>query len=320
MMDEYVERTARVLDVESRFAVAPDIPRLPRRRERQLEMPALDMDVLDFLSLYGCELQFVVGERNSIMGRVMQPLNRLRYEVRFIHAARECLPEISNDSLADRVQSAAESKLDSLPVAIWNATWGVAEIESLFTLSKGFLPVAGSGAVTAALGEDVKRLNGSIEALYTGDLSTDLGFVGRVHQQWQANHRAGQILNSAALVVARLDDVTRLIGQRLDTRPLCFDGKPNRQAEIVNSMFFAVYIGEVQPWLADLQRARNDLMVPLEKLASLQQEVMPESFLDFHREALHQEGGLWQEVDRITAQHIEAWQDLLEQCGMRPSA
>ena len=170
MMNEYVERTARVLELDARFSSLPDVPRLPRRRERQLEMPTLDIDVLDFLSLYGCELQYVVGERNSIMGRVMQPLNRLRYELRFILAARECLPQIDNNSLANSVRLAAESKVDSLPVAIWNASWGGEEIEPLLTLSKGLLPVDASGAVTAALGEDVKRLTMGIQDLYAGDL------------------------------------------------------------------------------------------------------------------------------------------------------
>ncbi|MFP3442432.1 DUF3080 family protein, partial [Pantoea sp. SIMBA_133] len=81
----------------------PSASQLPRRRDRVLTMPELDMGMLDFLSLYGCELQYVVGEKNSVMGRVMQPLNRLRYEIRFIEAARDCLPDIEDEEFAEEL-------------------------------------------------------------------------------------------------------------------------------------------------------------------------------------------------------------------------
>lgn len=74
LTDEYLERLARVLDtapVPRAELPAASIP--PRRRERILALPELDLGMLDFLSLYGCELQYVVGERNSVMGKVMQP-------------------------------------------------------------------------------------------------------------------------------------------------------------------------------------------------------------------------------------------------------
>lgn len=321
LMDEYVARTARVLDLEAQLAVPAPVPSLPRRRLRQLEVPSLQIDMLDFLSLYGCQLQFVVGERNSVLGRVMQPLNRLRYELRFIQAARDCVPEIDNEELAQSVAEAADSKEQSLPFVIWNATWGVEEVEPLFTRSKGYLPVDSTGVTTASLGQGVTRLNRTIEAILGGQLGQDLGFVGAMHQQWQSQHRAGQVLNSATLVTARLEDVADLIVQRLDGRPLCIGGRENEQARIVQSMFFSVYIKEVQPYLADIRRARNELMEPLSELASLQAEVMPKAFEEFHDEALGVDGeGIWQRLDQATDRHTSAWQDLLDQCGMRPSA
>ncbi|MDX1635959.1 MAG: DUF3080 domain-containing protein [Marinobacter sp.] len=321
MMDEYVERTARVLELEPRFSAIADAPRLPRRRERQLPVPELEIDMLDFLSLYGCDLQVVVGEKNSIMGRVMQPLNRLRYELRFIEAARECLPDIEREELADSVREAVDGKLESLPVVVWNATWGVEEIESLLTLAKGPLPVDAIGATAAALGKDLERLNGAIRKLNRKELALDLEFVGRVHQHWDVEYRAGQVLNSAVLLITRLQDATGLIRQRLEGRPLCFEGKANNQARIVQSMFFSVYVERVQPYLADVSRVRAELIEPLAELASLQQAAMPASFRSYFEQGLAQEGGgVWHRLDQATDNHTRAWQQLLEQCGMRPGA
>lgn len=321
MMDEYVERTARVLELEPDLSQVPAAPRLPRRRERQLGVPALEIDMLDFLALYGCELQVVVGEKNSIMGRVMQPLNRLRYELRFIIAARDCLPEIDRKDLARSVRDAIEGKLESLPVVVWNATWGVEEIESLMTLSKGAVPVAATGATAAALGKDLERVNDAVRRLNRELLELDLAFIGRVHQQWEVEYRGGQAINSAVLLAARLEDATALIRQRIEGRPLCFGGKPNEQARIVRGMFFSVYVERVQPYLADIQRVRTELIEPLATLAGLQQEVMPEAFRSYYRQALAESGdSVWGRLDQATGAHTKAWQQLLEQCGMRPGA
>lgn len=320
MMEEYVERVGRVLELAPVFSEIPDVKPLPRPRDRTLAIPVTELGMLDFLSLYGCELQRVVGEKASIMGRVMQPLNRLRYEVRFIQAARKCLPSIENEELASDLQKAIASKQKSLPLAIWNATWGVEEIESLFTSAKGRLPV--EAPASAELTNDLRQLNQTVAALNAGQLDQDLDYLGNVHQSWLSEHKAGQLINSARLVIARLTDGTGLIAQRLEGRPLCIGGQPNEQARIVQSMFFSVYIEKIQPYLASVRRHRDTVVAPLTELATQQREVMPASFESYYRTTLSvtAEDGLWQRLDKAVQQHTEAWQSLLEQCGMRPTA
>ncbi len=322
MMDEYVERVARVLETDPQYSDLRSPPQLPRRRDRVLPMPELDMGILDFLSLYGCELQFVVGEKNSVMGKVMQPLNRLRYEVRFVEAARDCVPETEDEELVKVLEEAIDSKRESLPIAVWNATWGVEEVETLFTLAKGYYPVAPEGNPVADLARDAERMNEAISSLLAGQLEVSLEFAGGVHQRWQAEYRAGQLINSAGLLTTRLDDATALLQQRIEGRPLCLDGKPNNQSDIVQSMFFSVYIEKIQPYMSAVRRARVALMDPLETLASQQRGVMPPAFAAWYEEVLAQdaEGGVWQQLDRAMARHTQSWQALLEQCGMRPGA
>ncbi|MBU2955130.1 DUF3080 domain-containing protein [Marinobacter sp. F3R08] len=320
MMDEYVERLARVLEAPPQFSEIDSANQLPRRRDRVLTVPELDMGMLDFLSLYGCELQYVVGEKNSVMGRVMQPLNRLRYEVRFIEAARECLPEIEDEDFSDELEEAIESKLESLPIAIWNATWGVEEIEKLFTLAKGYYPVAAEGNPVSDLAVDIDRLNAAVARLRADDLTVSLEFAGSVHQRWQAEYRAGQLINSALLLTARLQDGTRLLMQRIEGRPLCLNGQPNNQSDIVQNMFFSVYIEKIQPYMSSVRQARTALIEPFEHLARIQTDVMPERFADWYQRHLSQDApkGLWQELDAAMMEHTRAWQELLGQCGMRP--
>lgn len=322
MLDEYVERVARVLETEPVLSPPEPAEQIPRRRDRVLTMPELDLGMLDFLSLYGCELQYVVGEKNSVMGRVMQPLNRLRYEVRFIETARECLPEVEDEDLEAALVKAIESKRESLPVAVWNATWGVEEVETLFTLAKGYYPVAPEGDPVSDLALDAQQLNAATDRLLSGSLDVALEFAGNVHQRWQAEYRAGQLINSARLLSARLDDATGLLRERIEGRPLCLNGKPNNQSDIVQNMFFSVYIEKIQPYMGEIRRARDALIMPLARLARTQDEVMPDAFLAWHRRhlSLTAPQSLWLELDRAMADHTRAWQDLLGQCGLRPGA
>lgn len=321
MMDEYVERVARVLEQEYTLSEVPLADLFPRRRDRRLAMPKLELDMLDFLSLYGCELQFVVGERNSSLGRVMQPVNVLRYELRFVNAAQDCLPQLEDDEdLHKAVAKAREAKIESLPIAIWNASWGTEEIEPLYTRTEGLLPIETSGATVSDLGRDLALLNARLSALESGDLDVDLAFMGEVQQRWQAEDRMGQLIKSALLLVTRLNDAADIMQRRLDSHPLCLNQRTNNQAEIAKNMFFSVYAGEIQPYLATVDRVRNALIPGFEQLAAEQKRVMPKAFKPYYRRYLKQTGeqSLWYQLDEAIARHTRLWQELLGQCGLRP--
>ena len=323
MMAEYLERLARVLEVEAVQASAlPAASPLPRRRERLQPLPELELGMLDFLSLYGCELQVVIGEKASVLGRVMQPANRLRYEVRFIREAQACLPEIDDPELRDDLEQAVASKREALSLAIWNATWGSEEIERLLTLAKGYYPVEDDGAGRADLVRDLRQLNSMVEQLTDQQLDVSLADLGAIHQRWQAEFRAGQLINSARLLIASLDAGTEMLRVRIDEQPLCLNGKPNNQSDIVRNFFFAIYIEKIQPYMSRVSRANDALIGGLRRLARQQDAVMPESFERWYQRHLASEfeDSLWWQLDQAMAQHTRHWQQLLGQCGLRPGA
>lgn len=323
MMDEYRQRLARVLEVKPvDVQPLPPADSIPRRRERLQALPELELGMLDFLSLYGCELQFVVGEKTSVLGRVMQPVNRLRYEVRFIRAAEDCLPEIEDEELHESLVQAIDTKREALPLAVWNATWGTEEIERLVTLSKGFYPVGESAGANSDLVRDLEQLNRMVQALGNQQLDVSLADLGAIHQRWQAEFRAGQLINSARLLIETLNAGTQTLQGRLGERPLCLNGKPNNQSAIVKNFFFNIYIGKIQPYMSRVSRGRDALIGGLERLAAQQRAVMPESFQRWYQRYLSEqsEGSLWRELDQAMARHTQHWQQLLGQCGLRPQA
>ncbi|RMJ02168.1 hypothetical protein DOQ08_02964 [Marinobacter litoralis] len=324
MMDEYLSRLARVLDAPE-ASVPSELPpatTLPKRRDRVLQIPELELGMLDFLSLYGCELQYVVGERNSVMGRVMQPINRLRYEIRFIQSAERCVQQIDDAELQATLEQAVASKRETLSLAVWNATWGTEEIEKLFTLSKGYYPVAAEQNALTDLALDLDQLNEIVKALNNQKLGVPLSDLGQIHQRWQAQFLAGQVINSARLLIATLNSGTETLRSRLEGRPLCLNGKSNNQSNIVQSFFFKIYIGEVQPYMSAVSRARDSLIRGFARLAEQQKGVIPEAFDSWYSRHLSEDSGgsLWRELDQAMMRHTRHWQDLLAQCGLRPGA
>lgn len=319
MLDEYNRRLARVLDVEPELTPVPAAPGLPRWRERVREIEPVSIGMLDFLGLYGCELQFVVGERNSSLGRVAHPLTRLDYERRFIIAAEACLDELERETLAERLREVSAQKRESLANAAWNAVWGAQEIEHHFTRARGPLPIGLNRDRLSVSVQNATRLEHRIRALLDGQLEHDLTTLDPVYQRWLNDPTAGQALRSAILVATRLDDAARLIEQRLGERPLCPAGRPNRQAEIMRNMLDSVYATEVQPYLANVQHVRRELLPPLLAMARLNRLAPSESFEQYVGMVLDQEDepSLWQSFDQAIVRHTGAWQALLEQCGMR---
>lgn len=322
MLDEYNQRLARVLDVEIQLTAVPAAPAFPQTRERIREIDPISLSLLDFLRLYGCDLQFVVGERNSILGRVAHPLTRLDYERRFIIAAETCAETIDRESLAEQLVEATAQKRASLPDAVWNAIWGSREIESHFARSRGALPVRLSREQLSSNARNAAVLEHRVQGLLKGELDADLAELDAIYQRWRYDPLAGQALRSAVLVATRLNDASALIEQRLGDRPLCREGRPNRQAGIMGNILSSVYASEVQPYLADVQRVRRELLPPLLALATFVEPGPSQGFERYVSTVLDEssENNLWQAFDQAIARHTRAWQDLLDQCGMQPGS
>lgn len=322
MMDEYLVRLARVLAVENQPSDIMQVMTLPRPRDRRVEIHPMQINMLDFLSLYGCELQVVVGERNSIMGRVMTPLNKLRYQQRFIDKARQCLPKIEQAGLKQQLRKAIKHKKTTLPAYFWNAVWSDEPMASLLTQSKGVFDPEQNRASLSQLKSDLGQTLTVSKQLMSGRVDVDLTAMSEIHQRWVFNHQPGQLMNSARLLTTRLNDASVLIEQRLKAKPLCYMKKPTMQADRVKGVFFHVYIGRVQPYVAKVSQAAEQIFGRLGTLADSQSALMPDQFRPFYRKVIdiQRPGSLWDGLDTAIKRHTENWQRLLDQCGMRPGA
>jgi len=123
--EEYLTRLGRTLSVERGAASPLALPQIPRPGELRLDLASGSLDALDFLALSGCALQVTIGKRNSSLGRMAPPSQRLLLELEFLQLAPPCirhLQDAGRGELAATVQEAAELKKKQLPALIFNAT------------------------------------------------------------------------------------------------------------------------------------------------------------------------------------------------------
>lgn len=321
-MDTYIDRLSRVLEVEAQRSALMEVPTFPRMRDRRIDIEPIKINMLDFLSLYGCELQVVVGERNSAMGRVMTPLNDLRYQLRFIDKARQCLPKIEQQKLKQQLQSAIAQKRDSLTDYFWNAVWADEPMAELMSQSSGFYQRGETHVSIGRLSADLDHAREVLNGLKSGELDPGLEQMGEIQQRWVFDHSGGQLINSVRLLITRLNDGSNMLEQKINGRPLCFQGKPNPRAEQVKGVFFNVYIARIQPYISEVSRDGERIFDGLSALAQAQEQSMPGSFKPYYRQVIDKkaQNGLWQQFELAIKRHTESWQNLLRQCGMQPMA
>lgn len=319
LMDEYLVRLARVLDVAPQQAENPEPAFWPRVRERRVSVPEIDINMLEFLDLYGCDLQVVVGERNAILGKVMQPLNELRYSLRFIKEAEVCIKHTDDKALQQTLNQVAEQKRQQLPAAIWQASWASDEMAGLFSHTAKPLAINKSIANSQQLAEDFVYLQQTSETLLSQPTDLPLKHWGQIQQRWQYQHYLGALIKAVRQLTQMLNTGSDLLKQRLADKPICYQSKANPQAKRLEGVFFKVYIGHVQPYIAAVSQHRQVLLPAVRQFADQHNDTAPPAVKKYWQRYLFDSpGSIWTEFDDALKTHTEHWQDLLDQCGLRP--
>lgn len=329
IFDDYHSRLARILPLPA-SAINPiaALPALPAVREVQQQLPDLRLDLLDLVAIRHCGLQPLVASRNSSLGKVMTAANQLGYELALLQQLSPCLrhPELS-PQLQQQLQQMYQQKQQALPLALSNllltdATLrqqlqgsqrslspGAASLSSdtlqalqqLQMLQQQVITQSGAGtAVTtttlpieppATTSRHTERINQALALLYQGQLLADLQFSVRYsNSQLQA-------LNQQLMAV--------------DLHQWCGKARFNGQVDILLTVFRQIYLGRVQPYLAELDSLNHQLMPTLTALYqhSPFQQVITARFNQPAAELRHQ-----------LKTHVRWWQQLQQQCELQLTA
>jgi len=306
--------------------------RYPSRRQLLYAVPTSSINLLEFLRLSRCELQRLIGQRNTSLGQLAPGSQRFLYEWRFLQLARECVRQLqaapggdADIALAEELQRVVAEKSNSLPLVYWNAVAASEEFQTLFSLAAQPLGPVQAQVMPTALIDSLQGLLQIQRALIEhpgGELSS-LQHLESHFQVLAASHHFGQLTLAMATAVPPLQAITAALQRRLQDPPLCYQQRPTPQARILESVFHKVYIGRVQPYLSALHRQSIALQPLLQQFYTRAQGATV-SLPPIHSEwwqatwAPAPANSAWQHFDAALSDHTRAWQQLLSSCGLMP--
>lgn len=306
----YLERLARPLDTPVPELQVPTVPRMPQRRDLQLETVPGNLGALDFLALTGCEVQITIGKRNSSLGLMATPSQRLLLELEFLQLAPACITSLraeGRDALANSLEQARQQKTAQLPTLIFNATLASHEYRKLWQVPQelGDYPAATSSSVLSALA----AINAASGRWLAGDYRADnLDFEVQLSEV--ARGDGGALLKALALQAVALESGNAVLEQRLQQGPLCKGEFRPAAADIVRTVIEKYFIGTIQPWSAALGRRQHELLPPITHLEEQLGAVIPAAYRHWQQQ---RDTGLssWTRAPR---DHVAALQNLLDSC------
>lgn len=321
LQDDYLQRLSTALDVPAAEPFNPDSLtryRLPERRERLLDIPEVRISLLELLvDVRRCpELQQLISQRNSSLGKQLTASSRLAYEGDLLRATEACMAHLrtqdSTELLGTLMQLAADKRAQ-LPSVFWNGLNGSTEFEQYLRFGPRSLPAnpTEDSAALDALAQLAQLGAGLPDALPPSAEQLDPLFFA-LH----ASEQGGQLINSLASLTHTLNQGSQLLHSRYTQRPLCPTGQATERGRIAQNIFIKYYAGSLQPYLAHVDQRGQGWSSSLQRLA--QTPAIPPSTRDYLHALAGQQDSLWADFRAATALHVRRWQALLTRCGLAP--
>lgn len=320
-MDNYLERVARVLKQDFAPFDADQLSqyRLPERRERLYDIPAERISLLDLLiDVNQCKpLQQRIAERNSVLGKVMPWSSRLGYEGELLRALDSCRLNLADDPQQEDLQTSlnaiAERKRSQLPAVFWNALNGSSEVEHYLRFATEPLPVTSDALTDTALPalQQLTVLGSGLPQR----LPPPVTELDPLFQALQRSPTSSQLITALAQTRHGLHQATTMLRAR-PANYLCPMNQPSERSKILLNVFVLFYAGEIQPYLAQLQRLGEPWAEEITRLRAVPQ-IPPATAQTLDRLAGTPDA-LWERYQQAVADHTRAWQDVLGACQSAP--
>jgi hypothetical protein len=266
LMDDYAKRLGRTLALELQDPAQLDLQPLPSITTTRADIAETSITLVELVATRACGLDVLLGERNSSLGKVMTPSQRLKYELAFLKQVQPCLthPDIAPD-LQQKLAAIASDKAAliykhwqnflqqdetlrqqlhpyrnlSEPNSVAGVTDTMQALHSLLALKQHILEQNWQQA--SSINPEL-----ALEALYKANTLSQLQQSLRFSQNWL------QSLNQQL--------------EQLDLKVLCPAGKSSDKADILNTILLQYFIGKVQLYLAQVDGTYQQLYPLLQQL------------------------------------------------------
>ena len=305
-LNDYQQRMANVLGVESTDRLTISLPPYPSLRELKQDIPATNIKLFEFYKLQHCELYSIVAERNTSLGNLQLPSTRYIYESHLIDALKQCLIDTTDTKIREKLESWQQAKTQQLPMVWADLIQLSNELKQGFSANFGLI----EGNEQDGLGQSKKALNYLIQIEQSRQInSAEL----EQHLQYVMNNPLPAKLWLSQLTLStHLNQSTEwLLQHTSDLR--CSGTSSNKKMEYLTNVFQRLFIEKIQPIASQINHYQYQLSPIFEKMLS-NPSLSPifKSYIN----TSNQQG--FENYQEAMQQHIYFWQDLFKRCNIKP--
>ena len=293
--------------------VAFRLPALPKTAVNDLSRESGSINLLDFLSLYGCRLQEVVALANASLGKLAPSSQRLISTLKFIELAPECidlLVEKEERELAELLLLVLDQKRDGLEQTLARPVFEGPEYRSFWKM-----PSAIGGYPSRDLSGEAERALHKLVSMRADWLS------GQVTKERDAFEQqlflvstgdGGALLKAYTVLLRQMQELNNLLDSVLRSQKLCAVKAPYSNA-VLRNVVQKFFVGDVQVWAAALNKRQYAISVALTQLEDAFGAVLTKEYLGWAR----QRDALFKKTRQAVQIHVEKLQILLAEEALK---
>lgn len=238
------------------------------------------ISILDFLSLYGCDLQMVVAEGNSSLGKFAPASQVLLRNLRFLHYTPACVENLNPQDDAELIEQLRKEQLakkQQLPSLIWRVIFNDAEAKQFWRSPHSLADYPGQVSIDPEL--SVSRLGVLAEGWLKGNHLEGVNELERLLGDLRTGD-GGALIKAYSLLNQQLTIANKMLEAYI-AEEQCVRGLPTIDTTILQNVVEKFFVGEVQVWAADLNRRVYSLVHAYQGLEARFAEVETEAYRDW---------------------------------------
>ncbi len=311
LYSDYHQRLSNVLSVPAPENWHPGAPEpAPSASAWRVDIPDVRATPVAVWRVRHCALFDLLGERNSILGRVAEPGLRWHYEARLLTALADCLADNdTSETAANDLKQWQAEKQAAWAQATWNGTFGTHPVRDVWSVSQSGLDPDNLPTM-APLEQSLDQLIRWATEWPNAEPVSQAAF-SEPYEQLSRQEIGGQWRRSAAIAAGGLAAANAQLRAAAEADRLCPQGSMTRDGTFARNVLIDVYIARVQPFHADLDRIGTSLLNRFNALADAtgwESEAWNRFYSDLENRR--------HRLQQASRTHAELWGELLDQCGM----
>jgi hypothetical protein len=250
--------------------------------------------------------------------------------MRLLSQVRDCRMELAkkpdtDPQLRRQLESIHQIKERELPAVLWNAIYASSEMENNFSRGDPPLPLRSEdngedGSEAVLLGLQTLADLQTLIATPNWRAPAQLDDLEEHYQALEANRFGSQWLKSLWILTRTLEQTAQALERRELRASICPQQRPTPKARILLNVFTQYYAGEVQPYMARIDRSGQRWKAMHQQL--LTNLPATPAMLDYQWRIFADANpdSLWQRYIQARDHHTKSWQATLRRCGLMPGS